>query len=138
MISVNVPEDREYTRSHEWILMDDATAVVGLAANDPAGAGELKRIELPKAGIAVKVGDSVATVVFSNATRPICAPLSGSIIEVNRDLESHPELLEKDPYGSGWLFRLQVEAGEEIEHLLSSVAYRKQLQAAEAMDIEVP
>jgi glycine cleavage system H protein len=135
---MNVPEDREYTRSHEWILMDDASAVVGLAANDPAGAGEIRRIELPQAGSAVKVGDHVATVVFSNSTRPVRAPLSGSVIEVNRDLESHPELLQQDPYGAGWLFRLEVEAGEEIEHLLSSAAYRQQLRAAEAMDIEVP
>ena len=138
MIAMNVPEDREYTRSHEWILMDDASAVVGLAANDPVGAGEIKRIELPQADLAVKVGDSVVTIFFSNATRPVCAPLSGSIIEVNRDLESHPELLKQDPYGAGWLFRLKVEAGEEIEHLLSSAAYRRQLRAAEALDIEVP
>jgi glycine cleavage system H protein len=138
MIAMNVPEDREYTRSHEWILMDDASAVVGLAANDPAGAGEIKRIELPQADLAVKVGDNVVTIVFANATRPVYAPLSGSIIEVNSDLESHPELLKQDPYGAGWLFRLKVEAGEEIEHLLSSAAYGQQLRAAEAMDIEVP
>ncbi len=135
---MNVPEDREYTRSHEWILVDAASAVVGLAANDPSGAGEIKRIELPQVGKAVKVGDGVATVVFANSTRPVCAPLSGSIVKVNRDLESHPELLTQDPYGAGWLFRLEVEAGEEIEHLLSSAAYRQQLRAAEAMDIEVP
>lgn len=135
---MNVPEDREYTRSHEWILVDAASAVVGLAANDPSGAGEIKRIELPQMGKAVKVGDRVATVVFVNSTRPVCAPLSGSIVKVNEDLESHPELLTQDPYGAGWLFRLEVEAGEEIEHLLSSAAYRQQLRAAEAMDIEVP
>ena len=73
--------------------MDAASAVVGLAANDPSGAGEIKRIELPQVGNAVKVGDGVATVVFANSTRPVCAPLSGSIVKVNRDLESHPELL---------------------------------------------
>ena len=87
--------------------MDDASAVVGLAANDPASAGEIKRIELPQAGLAVKVGDNVVTIVFSNAARPVCAPLSGSIIEVNRDLESHPELLKQDPYGAGLALSLE-------------------------------
>jgi glycine cleavage system H protein len=66
------------------------------------------------------------------------APLSGSVIEINTDLESHPELVKQDPYGAGWLFRLEIEAGEEVEHLLDSAAYREQLRAAEAMDIEVP
>jgi len=138
MIAMNVPEDREYTQSHEWIRMDGGSAVVGLTANDPANSVEITRVELPQANSSVKAGDSVATVVFSNAKRTVRAPLSGSIIEINRDLESHPELVKQDPYGAGWLFRLEIEAGEEIEHLLDSTAYREQLRAAEAMDIEVP
>ena len=135
---MNVPEDREYTPSHEWIRMDGESAMVGLTANDPSNSAEITRVELPQASSSVKAGDSVATVVFSNTKRTVRAPLSGSIIEINRDLESHPELLKQDPYGAGWLFRLEIEAGEEIEHLLASSAYREQLRAAEAMDIEVP
>ncbi len=73
-----------------------------------------------------------------DAKRTVRAPLSGSIRGINRDLESHPELLKQDPYGAGWLFCLEIEAGEEIEHLLASSAYREQLRAAEAMNIEVP
>ena len=112
--------------------------MVGLTANDPSNSAEITRVELPQASSSVKAGDSVATVVFSNTKRTVRAPLSGSIIEINRDLESHPELLKQDPYGAGWLFRMEIEAGEEIEHLLASSAYREQLRAAEAMDIEVP
>ena len=85
-----------------------------------------------------KAGDRVGTVFFSNAERDIRAPLSGSVIEINRELESRPQLVKSDPYGSGWLFRLEVQAGEEIEHLLDSAAYRERLLAAEAMDIEFP
>ena len=118
--------------------MDGESAMVGLTANDPSNSAEITRVELPQASSSVKAGDSVATVFFSNTKRTVRAPLSGSIIEINRDLESHPELLKQDPYGAGWLFRLEIEAGEEIEHLLASSAYREQLRAAEAMDIEVP
>ena len=74
----------------------------------------------------------------ANANRDVRAPLSGSIVEINRDLESNPELVRKDPYGAGWLFRLKIEAGEEIEHLLSSTVYRERLHAAEAMDVDSP
>ena len=135
---MNVPEDREYTRSHEWIRLDGDGAVVGLTANDPENFAESTRIELPQVGNAVKAGDIVATVVFTNAKRTVRAPLSGSVIKINLNLESHPELVKQDPYGAGWLFHLEVEAGEEIEHLLDFAAYREQLRAAEAMDIEVP
>jgi glycine cleavage system H protein len=135
---MNVPEDREYTQSHEWIRMEGGSAVVGLTTNDSGNYAEITRIELPQAGSAVKAGDTVATIVFPTTKRTVRAPLSGSIIEINRNLESHPELLKQDPCGAGWLFRLGIEAGEEIEHLLSSTAYGEQLRAAESMDIEVP
>jgi glycine cleavage system H protein len=138
MMSMNAPEDREYTRSHEWIRLDGESALVGLTANDPENLAESTRVELPQVGNAGKVGDIVATVVFANAKRTVRAPLSGSVIEINHQLQSHPELVNRDPYGAGWLFRLQVEAGEEVEHLLDSAAYREQLRAAEALDIEVP
>jgi glycine cleavage system H protein len=137
-IPMNVPEDREYTHSHEWVNVDGESAIVGITAGDPALAGERPRVELPKTSRAVKAGDVVATIVFANAKRVVRAPLSGSVVAVNRDLESHPELVKEDPYGAGWLFRLEIEAGEEIEHLLDSAVYQEQLRAAEAMDIEVP
>jgi len=139
MISMNVvPEDRDYTQSHEWIRLDGESAMVGITASDPVILGECTLVKLPQVSNAVKAGDIVATIVFTSAQRTIRAPLSGSVIEVNRDLELHPELVKQDPYGAGWLFRLKIEAGEEIEHLLDSTVYREQLRAAEVMDIEVP
>lgn len=137
-ISMNVPEDREYTQSHEWVRVDGESATVGITASDPTVAGECSRVRLPEVRYAVKAGDSVATAVFANANREVRAPLSGSIVEINRDLESNPELVRKDPYGAGWLFRLKIEAGEEMEHLLSSTAYSERLHAAEAMEVDSP
>ena len=83
MISMNVPEDREYTQSHEWIRLDGESALVGLTANDPENSPEITRVELPQVSNALKAGDIVATVVFSNAKRTVRAPLSGSVIEIN-------------------------------------------------------
>jgi glycine cleavage system H protein len=139
LLSMNVPEDREYTESHEWIRMDGDSAMVGLTAGDPASLMESARVELPRVSSAVKAGDSVAAVIFPRAAkRLVRAPLSGTVIEVNRELETHPELVQKDPYGAGWLFRLEIQAGEEIEHLLEPAVYRKRLRAAETMDVESP
>lgn len=137
-LSVNAPEDREYTRSHEWIRLDGENAVVGITAVDTENFAESTCVELPQEGSAVKAGDIVAAVVFGNAKRTVRAPLSGSIAAINLDLKSHPELVKRDPYGAGWLFRLKIEAGEELEHLLDCAAYREQLRAAEATEIEVP
>lgn len=135
---MNVPEDREYTHSHEWVRMDGESAVVGITACDPAIAGEGVRVRLPQVRCPVKTGDVVATIHFAEEKRDVRAPLSGSIMEVNRDIESNPQLVRTDPYGAGWLFRLQIEAGEEIEHLLGPAVYSEQLRAAEVMDIESP
>jgi glycine cleavage system H protein len=135
---MNVPEDRSYTESHEWIRLDGESALVGLTDVDSSNSSDCTRVELLPASSSVKAGDRVGKVFFSNAERDIRAPLSGSVSEINCDLESRPQLVKRDPYGSGWLFRLEVQAGEEIEHLLDSAAYRERLLAAEAMDIEVP
>ena len=136
---MNVPEDREYTDSHEWIRMDGDSAMVGLTADDPANLMESARVDLPKVSSAVKAGDNIAAVIFSQAAkRLVRAPLSGTLIEINRELESRPDLVQKDPYGAGWLFRLEIQAGEEIEHLLDPAVYRERLRAAEAMEVDSP
>jgi glycine cleavage system H protein len=132
---MNVPDDREYTTSHEWIQLDGESALVGLTAGNPSLA-EIVQVRLPVVGRAVKAGDEAAAVISRGTEQSVRAPLSGSIIETNSALEADPTLLARHPYGTGWLFRLDVEAGEEIEHLLDPAAYRDFLQAAES--IEVP
>jgi glycine cleavage system H protein len=135
---MNVPEDREYTHSHEWVRMDGESAVVGIVAGDSAMTSAAVRVSLPEERSSVKSGDVVATIYFADGEREVCAPLSGSIIEVNHVIESDPQLVGVDPYGAGWLFRLKIEAGEEIEHLLGPAVYNEQLRAAEAMDTDSP
>ena len=135
---MNVPEDREYTHNHEWVRMDGESAVIGIAAGDSAMTGAGVRVILPKVHSSVKTGDVVATIYFADLKREVRAPLSGSVIEVNHVIESNPQLVGIDPYGAGWLFRLQIEAGEEIEHLLGPAVYSQRLRAAEAMDTESP
>lgn len=135
---MNVPEDREYTQSHEWVRMDGESAVVGITACDPIIGGEIVRVTLPEPGRAVKTGDVMAALHFAAGRRDVRAPLSGSVVEANRAIESNPQVIRSDPYGAGWLFLLKVEAGEEIEHLLEPAVYREQVRAAEGIDFESP
>ena len=87
---------------------------------------------------AVKTGDVVAKIVLADNEQGIGAPISGSVVEVNLELDSRPRLVLDDPYGIGWLFRLKIEAGEEIEHLLSASAYLDYVRLEENLDVESP
>ena len=100
---MNVPDDREYTTSHEWIQLDGESALVGLTAGNPSLA-EILQVRLPVVGRAVKAGDEAAAVISRGTEQSVRAPLSGSIIETNSALEADPTLLARHPYGTGWLF----------------------------------
>ena len=135
---MNVPEDREYTQSHEWIRIDGESAVVGITARHPAAGKEILGVRLPEMFFAVKTGDVVAKILLADDEQGICAPISGSVVEVNLELDSTPRLVLDDPYATGWLFRLKIEAGEEIEHLLSASAYFDYVRLEENLDVESP
>ena len=138
MMSLDVPDDREYTSSHEWVRIDGESAVVGITAWHPQIAGKILRVELPEIFSTAKTGDIVATICCANAERKVSAPISGTVLEVNGSLKANPELLFSDPYAEGWLFRLRIEAGEELEHLLAVNLYREQMRVEETLDAESP
>lgn len=138
MTSDEVPEDREYTSSHEWIRIDGESAVVGITACQSQIVGEIRRVKLPEISSAAKTGDIVAKIYSTDAEREVRAPISGSVVEVNRNLEVNPQAVMDDPYAEGWLFRLKIEAGEELEHLLQANLYRAHVRVEETIDAESP
>ena len=97
--------------------------------HDPQIAGKILRVQLPEIFSTAKTGDIVATICCANAERNFSAPISGTVLEVNGSLKANPELLFSDPYAEGWLFRLRIEAGEELEHLLAVNLYREQMRS---------
>ena len=138
MTSDNVPEDREYTASHEWVRIDGESALVGITACHSQIVGKIRTVTLPEISSATKTGDIVATIYSTQAKRDIRAPISGTVLEVNRNLETNPQAVLDDPYAEGWLFRLKIEAGEELEHLLQSNLYREHVRVEETIDAESP
>ncbi len=132
---MNVPEDRKYTTSHEWLLLEGANARVGITDHAQAELTDIVFVELPKVGAQTQAGKPIAVVESVKAASDIYAPVSGTITEVNEALGIDPGLLNRDPFGEGWLFRLAVEAGEEIETLKTAAEYRAQISASGKYDV---
>ncbi len=111
---MNVPEHLQYTETHEWLRLDGETATVGITDHAQAELTDIVYVELPKIGTALTAKQPAAVVESVKAASDIYAPIGGTVAEVNGALEGDPGLVNRDPFGEGWLFRLRIEAGEQI------------------------
>jgi glycine cleavage system H protein len=121
---MNVPEDLQYSESHEWLRLDGENATVGITDHAQAELTDIVYVELPVVGNLVMAKQPVAVVESVKAASDIYSPIGGTVVEINPALESDPGLVNRDPYGEGWLYRLRVEAGEQIERLKEPGQYR--------------
>jgi len=127
---MNVPDDLHYAESHEWLRLDGANGTVGITDHAQAELTDVVYVELPTVGAQVKAKQQVCVVESVKAASDIYSPISGTITAVNQELTSNPALINSDPYGDGWIFKITIEAGEEIEILKNAVQYREQIGAA--------
>ncbi len=123
---MDFPADVSYTDSHEWVRPDknSAQVVVGLTAYAQEQLRDVVFIELPKVGKTFAVKDPCAVVESVKAAFDIYAPVSGTISGVNAELEDAPELVNKDPYGKGWLFTIKMSNPDELKGLMTAGEYR--------------
>lgn len=124
---MNVPENLQYAPTHEWLRLDGAEATVGITDHAQAELTDVVYVELPKVGTEVKAGQQICVVESVKAASDIYSPISGTVTAANDALSSNPALINTDPYGDGWIFKIKIEAGEEIEELKSPVQYREQI-----------
>lgn len=117
-------EDVQYTRSHEWVRKEGEEVVVGISDYAQASLSDVVYVELPEPASAFKMGEACAVVESVKAAEDIYAPVSGQVIAVNEELQDAPELVNKDPYGQGWLFRLKLENPQELKELMQFTAYK--------------
>lgn len=122
-----VPEELKFTPSHEWVRIEDDFAVVGITDYAQTLLGELVYVELPDVGDVIAQGEDCAVVESVKAASDVYCPINGQIIEVNEELADQPELVNDDPYGNGWLFKIQIDKLEQLEELLTSEEYQKQV-----------
>jgi glycine cleavage system H protein len=118
-----VPSELKFLSSHEWVLVEDGVATIGVSDHAQELLGDLVYVELPEVGDTIAAGDSVGVIESVKAASDTYAPISGEIIEVNADLEDAPERINVDPYGDGWMYKMSIEDAEELENLLDAAAY---------------
>jgi len=124
MSEERVPNDLRYTKSHEWVKVDGNVATVGVTDHAQAALTDIVFVDLPAAGKAVTKGASVLVLESVKTVADVYAPGNGTVTESNAELKAHPELVNQDPYGKGWLYRVQLSAPIAAADLLSADEYR--------------
>lgn len=119
------PADRKYTEEHEWARADGSNVVVGITAYAQDALGDVVYVDLPASGTRVEAGQPFGEVESTKSVSDLYAPVTGTIVERNEDLESRPEVVNSDPYGDGWLVVIEAEDPSALDGLLSAEDYEK-------------
>lgn len=124
----NIPGDLQYTKSHEWVrTAPDGAVEIGISDHAQSALGDLVFVEVPEAGRVLNAGEACAVVESVKAASDVYSPVGGTVIAGNAALAAQPELLNQDPYGAGWLFRLQRNSTADGDSLMSAADYAKHL-----------
>ncbi|MEI7962457.1 MAG: glycine cleavage system protein GcvH [Verrucomicrobiota bacterium] len=124
---MNVPADLRYAKTHEWIRTEGDTITVGITDHAQAELTDIVYAEPPKVGAEVKAGATAAVVESVKAASDIYSPLSGTVTEVNAELAANPALLNTDPFGQGWIYKMRASNAAEVDALLTPEAYTAQI-----------
>lgn len=120
----NIPAELKYATSHEWVRNEgNGIVTVGITDHAQELLGDMVFVELPEVGEEVSTGDDVAVAESVKAASDIYAPVSGTVVEINEELEDSPELVNADAFGDGWLFKLKIDDIDELESLLDAEGY---------------
>ena len=121
---MNFPENLKYTKDHEWIRVEGDTGWVGITDYAQSELGDVVFVELPAIGTKVDQGKSLGTIEAVKAVSDIFAPVSGEVLETNKDIQAAPDAVNKDPYGKGWMIKLRIARPAELGGLLDVDAYK--------------
>jgi glycine cleavage system H protein len=122
---MNIPDDLRYSSDHEWIRRDGNAITIGITDYAQDALGDVVFVEQPEVGQTLAASDTFTEVESTKSVSDIYAPVSGTITAVNATLEEHPELLNSDPYGEGWICRIEMSDPAQFDVLLDAAAYRQ-------------
>ena len=128
---MKLPENLLYTETHEWVKNEENQVTIGLMDYAQSQLKDIVYADIPEAGSQFKKGDSMGVVESVKTVADIYAPVTGKVIDGNFTLKDHPEFVNQDPYGKGWLVKMEIQDKEELKGLLSSEAYRGSLPEEE-------
>ena len=120
---MNIPSDLKYSKSHEWIKIENNIATIGVTDFAQGELGDVVFVEINK-NVEAQIEDPIGTIEAVKTVADVFAPLSGKVIEVNEKLNDSPELVNKDPYGEGWLAKLEITNASEVNSLLDDKSYK--------------
>ena len=124
---MNVPDDLLYTETHEWIRREAENVRVGITDHAQSELTDAVYVELPKMDRQVNAREAIAVVESVKAASDIYAPVKGTVVEVNKALEADPGLLNREPFGEGWIFVLKIDSPDDLKKLKDAAAYRQQI-----------
>jgi glycine cleavage system H protein len=124
IIAMNFPDNLRYTKDHEWIRLEGEEAIVGITDFAQQELGDIVYVEIETVGKQLSSGDVFGTVEAVKTVSDLFLPVPGTILEVNPQLNSNPELVNTDPYGEGWMIRMKVDNTSEVDALMDAAAYQ--------------
>lgn len=127
----HVPTEPLYTKTHEWVHVEDRIATIGITDYAQSELGDITFVELPDDDLEVNAHDELATIESVKASSPIYAPVSGTVVEVNTELKDDPGAVNSDPYGAGWICKIEMSDLDELEDLMDAEEYEAYLEEVE-------
>ena len=121
---MNVPAELKYTKEHEWIRVEGEEAVVGITDYAQSQLGDIVFVECETVGDALEAGETFGTIEAVKTVSDLYLPVAGEVLEFNEELEGEPELVNKDPYGKGWIVKIKISDETELDGLLNADAYK--------------
>jgi len=122
------PKNLLYTTQHEWVLHESGIAAVGITDYAQNQLGDVVFVELPEVGTTFSKGDSFGVVESVKAASDVYTPVSGEVIEINSELEEHPEYINQSPYGDGWMIKMKISSSDELQDLMISDTYAEHVR----------
>ena len=119
------PQELKYLDSHQWVKVEENVGKIGITSYGQKQLGEILLVELPKIGVGITQKETFATVESSKTAFEVPTPVSGKVTEVNSELEENPSLVNEDPYGDGWMIKVEISQPEEIDTLLNAHEYER-------------
>ncbi|MGH9380791.1 MAG: glycine cleavage system protein GcvH [Thermoanaerobaculia bacterium] len=126
-----IPDDLFYSEEHEWVRLEDDGLSVGITDFAQEELGDIVFVELPEVGKSFDAEDEIGSIESVKAVAEVYTPVAGEVVEVNAALEDHPELINEDPYGEGWLVRLKTDGAPDVSGLMNAEAYQEFVAADE-------
>lgn len=131
---MDFPEGLKYSKEHEWVLVEDDVAIIGITEFAQGELGDIVFVELPEVGEKISKDDPFGSLESVKAVSDIFAPISGSVVEINDDLKENPETVNEDPYGDGWMIKVQMTDLDELKDLMSSEDYAEFIEQQKEED----